>query len=203
MHLEIDTPNYLSTNHRFLALKVVDFICPEKELFHPEPELNERSYKYIQVMKEQREERIKDIESIRIESGRRTYFIGAIEPKEGDRYLKITQRTLKENNDVEYDKIFIYKETLEEICSALSKVLKHLTIKSQLFSPEIQSPPISDTPKIHKPWNAKEDLKLEKLYCKRKTIDELIVILERSNSDIEARIQKLGLEEKYDFNDLD
>ena len=155
-------------------------------------------------MKEQKEELRKDIESIRIESGRRTYFIAAVEGADGSRYLKMTQRTLKENNDIEYDKIFIYKETLDEICGALGKVLKHFEIKNQLPSPESKKPSIvPDSPKNNKPWNAKDDLKLEKLYCKQKTIDELVVILERSNSDIEARIQKLGLEDKYDFNDLD
>ncbi|HJU45587.1 MAG TPA: DUF3276 family protein [Chitinophagaceae bacterium] len=155
-------------------------------------------------MKEQKEERRKDIESIRIESGKRTYFVTAVETAEGDRYMKITQRTSKENGDIEYVKIFIYKDTLDEICGALNKILKHFKAKNQQIDHESRHPPTaSGSQKNNKPWNAKDDLKLEKLYCKQKTIDELIVILERSYSDIEARIQKLGLQDKYDFNDLD
>lgn len=152
-------------------------------------------------MKEQREKRIKDIESIRIESARRTYFVTAVETPEGDRYMKITQRTLKENGDSEYVKIFIYKDTLNEICEALNKVLKHFKV-NQLPQPENKQVLVASGSQKNKPWDAKDDLKLEKLYCKQKTVDELVVILERSNSDIEARIQKLGLQDKYDFNDL-
>lgn len=154
-------------------------------------------------MKEQKERRIKDIESIRIESGKRTYFVTAVETPEGDRYMKITQRTLKENGDSEYVKIFVYRDTLNEICDALNKVLKHFKVQNQLPQPESKQALVASVSQKNKPWDAKDDLKLEKLYCKRKTIDELVVILERSNSDIEARIQKLGLQDKYDFDDLD
>lgn len=52
-------------------------------------------------------------------------------------------------------------------------------------------------PNAYEKWSPKDDSELEKLFCEKKTIDELSSIFKRQPSAIRARINKLELLEKY------
>lgn len=51
----------------------------------------------------------------------------------------------------------------------------------------------------YEPWSEEEDNRLERLYCEKKTVEELIDIFGRSRGAIESRIVKLELDTKYGF----
>ena len=52
-------------------------------------------------------------------------------------------------------------------------------------------------PKAYDRWTPADDEKLEKLFCDKKSIDEIARIFQRQTSAIRARINKLELYEKY------
>lgn len=52
-------------------------------------------------------------------------------------------------------------------------------------------------PKAYERWTPGDDLRLEKLFCEKKSIDEIARIFQRQTSAIRARIVKLELYEKY------
>lgn len=49
----------------------------------------------------------------------------------------------------------------------------------------------------YQPWSADDDLRLEKLFCEKKSVKELSEIFDRNKGAIESRIKKLELREKY------
>ena len=52
-------------------------------------------------------------------------------------------------------------------------------------------------PKAFDRWTPSDDEKLEKLFCEKKSIDEIARVFQRQTSAIRARINKLELYEKY------
>ena len=52
-------------------------------------------------------------------------------------------------------------------------------------------------PKAYERWTPADDEKLEKLFCEKKSIDEIARVFQRQTSAIRARINKLELYEKY------
>jgi hypothetical protein len=140
-----------------------------------------------------------DIDNIKIETGKRTYFINAVATSNGKKYIKISERLSNENGTYFYDKVIIHEEDMDTIFTAINKVLKHFKINNGALIYKSQSP-LPNFKNTNKPWDAKDDLKLEKLYCKRKTVEELSAIFERNQTAIVERIEKLGLAEKYDFD---
>lgn len=49
----------------------------------------------------------------------------------------------------------------------------------------------------YQPWSSDDDLRLEKLFCEKKSVKELSEIFSRNRGAIESRIRKLELREKY------
>lgn len=140
-----------------------------------------------------------DIDSIKIETGKHTYFINVVATSNGKKYLKISERIPKEDGTYFYDKIIIHEEHLETICIGFLRMLKHFKIKKK-FQDYMNKQASGGFKNNNQPWDAKDDLKLEKLYCKRKTVEELSTIFSRNQNSIEERIERLGLKEKYDFD---
>lgn len=54
-------------------------------------------------------------------------------------------------------------------------------------------------PNAYQPWTKEDDIKLEILYCERRTIKELCVIFGRNSGAIKSRIEKLELKLKYNL----
>jgi F-box protein, helicase, 18 len=52
-------------------------------------------------------------------------------------------------------------------------------------------------PSAYNPWTRELDVKLERMYCEGKTIEELAEKFQRTHGAIRSRIKKLELEEKY------
>ncbi|WP_010520206.1 hypothetical protein [Aquimarina agarivorans] len=80
--------------------------------------------------------------------------------------------------------------------SYIDKIYKsHIGVKDKSYT-------LEEKRLVHKrayaKWEAKDDEKLEVLYCEGKSVKELSVIFERNGGAIRSRIRKLELDIKYD-----
>ena len=89
---------------------------------------------------------------------------------------------------------------IDEIISESETVYEKLP--AQIKTPEKNIPPgISvfkeSFPKAYDRWTPADDERLEKLFCEKRSIDEIARLFQRQTSAIRARINKLELYEKY------
>ena len=89
---------------------------------------------------------------------------------------------------------------IDEIVSESELIFEK--IPSEKKSLTIKNPPDINAfresfPKAYERWTPIDDERLEKLFCDKKSIDEIARIFQRQTSAIRARINKLELYEKY------
>jgi hypothetical protein len=142
----------------------------------------------------------KEIFSEKVAKGKRTYFFDINKSGKGDFYIKISERR-KTENGFEHDRIMVFEEDIKDFIEAfkitLSK-LKELKNPKQLEDKAYSVEKIRETHKnAYLPWTAKDDHKLELLFCEGKKVKELAKIFGRKDGAILARIKKLELKEKY------
>lgn len=139
----------------------------------------------------------KEIESIKIAAGKRTYFVDVKETREGAKYLKISESKRLENGEYERHRIMVFEEDINNIVEALRTALQHFPTYKK---PEQKSKMEQTKEKYanaYKSWTDEEDLKLTKLFCQGKKPKEISGILQRNTGAINSRIEKLELKQKY------
>lgn len=139
----------------------------------------------------------KDLASIKVAAGKRTYFIDVKETREGAKYLKISESKRLEDGSYERHRVMIFEDDINGIVEALRTALKHFpTYKT----PEVKSKMKQTKEKFenaYKPWTDEEDLQLTQLFCEGKLPKELSEIFKRNVGAINSRIEKLELKQKY------
>ena len=89
---------------------------------------------------------------------------------------------------------------IDEITSESEVIFEKLPAEKKLLSNNILSNINAfkeSFPKAYERWTPADDEKLEKLFCEKKSIDEIARTFQRQTSAIRARINKLELYEKY------
>lgn len=135
----------------------------------------------------------KQVQSLTITSGSRTYFIDVKETTENRKYVSFIESKRMQEGFFEKHRILIFEEDVHKVVSALQAVLQH-------FSPPVKSSiqAVKDKhPNAFSPWMQEDDKRLEALYREGKTPAELSTIFQRTVGAIQDRIGKLELELKY------
>ncbi len=113
------------------------------------------------------------------------------------------------NNNLEYG-IGVDIETsslAKDLFTFIDEIIKESELIFEKIPAEVKALNINSTPNIsafresfpkaYERWTPVDDEKLEKLFCDKKSIDEIARIFQRQTSAIRARINKLELYEKY------
>ncbi|MFA6570189.1 MAG: DUF3276 family protein [Bacteroidota bacterium] len=136
----------------------------------------------------------KDIPTIEVQAGKRTYLFNINFSENGEKYLQISEHRYLEKSEDNHTRIIFYEEDIKEIASAFNKSLKHFTsAKSKM---ELTKEKYINA---YKPWKESDDEELELLFCQGKKVKELSEIFQRNRGAIQSRIKKLELKEKYEF----
>ena len=135
-------------------------------------------------------EETKESFSIKIITGKRTYFFDVKEGKDGVKYLVISESKRLSENKYEHNRIIIFEENIPLFIDGLIKTLEFMKRNSKAYSiKEIRK----KYPKAYTKWTKEEDASLRDEYLQGKTIDELAEKFQRKPSAIRSRLQKLGL----------
>jgi hypothetical protein len=139
----------------------------------------------------------KDITSIKVAAGKRTYFLDVKQTREGATYLKLSESKRLDNGEYERHRVMIFEDDINKIVEALRTVLPHFKTYKK---PETKSKMDETKEKFsnaYKPWTEEDDLKLIEHFCEGKKPKELSEIFQRNIGAINSRIKKLELIEKY------
>ena len=139
----------------------------------------------------------KDIESIKIVAGKRTYFVDVNETKEGAKYLKITETKRLDNREFERHRVMIFEEDINKIVNAFRTALQHFPNYVKPVQKSKMEMTKEKYANAYKPWIDEEDVKLIELFCQGKKPQEISEILQRNIGAINSRIEKLELKQKY------
>lgn len=129
----------------------------------------------------------------------KTFFFDIRESKAGSLYLVIKE-SIRMNDGFSTNSIKVFEESLENF----NDVMKKITFKLNEFKQQ-KSKTYSVSEKREKnnnayaKWTQENDNLLERLFCERKTVDELSKIFGRNEGAIKSRIEKLELKLKYPF----
>lgn len=128
-----------------------------------------------------------------------TFFFDIRESKAGSLYLVIKE-SIRVNDGFSTNSIKVFEESLDNF----NDVMKKITFKLNEFKQQ-KSKTYSVSEKREKnnnayaKWTQENDNLLERLFCERKTVDELSKIFGRNEGAIKSRIDKLELKLKYPF----
>lgn len=141
-----------------------------------------------------------ELYSQKLSRGKRSYFFDIKQTEQKDFYIKITE-SKKTNNVFEHHRVMVFDEDIEDFMVSFTQCLAnyHKLKEAQLIEnkPKTFSEIQKKYPNAYMPWTAKDDEKLESLYCEKKTVKQLALIFDRKEGAIESRIKKLGLKDKY------
>ena len=136
----------------------------------------------------------------KLNRGKRSYFFDIKQTEQKDFYIKITE-SKKTNNVFEHHRLMVFDEDIEDFMVSFTQCLAnyHKLKEAQLIEnkPKTFSEIQEKYSNAYMPWTAKDDEKLESLYCEKKTVKQLALIFDRKEGAIESRIKKLGLKDKY------
>ena len=136
----------------------------------------------------------------KLNRGKRSYFFDIKQTEQKDFYIKITE-SKKTNNVFEHHRVMVFDEDIEDFMVSFTQCLAnyHKLKEAQLIEnkPKTFSEIQEKYSNAYMPWTAKDDEKLESLYCEKKTVKQLALIFDRKEGAIESRIKKLGLKDKY------
>lgn len=135
----------------------------------------------------------KQVQSLTVTSGSRTYFIDVKETTENKKYLSFIESRRMQEGFFEKHRILIFEEDVHKVVAALQATLEH-------FPPPVKSniQAVKDKhPNAFRPWTQEDDKRLEALYGEGKTPAELSSIFQRTVGGIQDRIGKLELDRKY------
>lgn len=139
----------------------------------------------------------KEVKSIKVAAGKRTYFLDVKQTREGSTYLKLSESKRLDNGEYERHQVIIFEGDINNIVDALQIVLPYF---ESFKKPEIKSKMEQIKEKFsnaYKPWTEEDDFKLTELFCEGKKSKELSEIFQRNVGAINSRIEKLELKGKY------
>ncbi len=142
----------------------------------------------------------KELYSIKITKGSRTYFFDIKKSVKGELYLKVSE-SKKNKSEFERHTLIVFEEVINDFEDAFNESMK--IFKESIESKELQPKRYSleklreSHKKAYLPWTEEEDKKLEILFCEGKKVKELTEIFGRNNGAINSRIKKLELKDKY------
>lgn len=139
----------------------------------------------------------KDIQSIKVAAGKRTYFIDVKQTREGATYLKISESKRLDNGEYERHRIMIFEDDINNIVEALRTVLPHFKTYKKPVTKSKMEQTKEKFSNAYKPWTEEEDVNLTKLFCEGKKPKELSEIFQRNIGAINSRIDKLDLVNIY------
>ena len=133
----------------------------------------------------------KELFSIKIPAGKRTYFFDIKESQGDIKYLVISESKQVAEGGYQHNRIIIFEENIPLFIDGLIKTLEFLERKKpKAYNiEEIRK----KYPKAYMKWTKEEDDLLRNEFLQGKTIDELAKIFQRKPSAIRSRLQKLGL----------
>lgn len=138
----------------------------------------------------------KDIESITIPAGKRTYFFDVKLTCKDKKYLTITESKRLGKDEFERHGIMIFEDDINKIVEALRKILLHFPTTKKLDPKSKMEQTKEKYANAYKPWTTEEDSKLTNLFYKGKKTEEISEILQRNKGAINSRIEKLELKQK-------
>ncbi len=137
----------------------------------------------------------KELNSIKIPAGKRTYFLDIKKSREGTKYLVISESKRNDKGEYEHDRVMVFQEHFSTFFEGLAKLAPELGISMN------EQTSVKNIRKIHpnayRPWTKEDDENLERLFCEGKSTKELADIFQRQTGAISSRINKLELKEKY------
>lgn len=135
----------------------------------------------------------KEIQSLTITAGSRTYFIDVRETTENKKYLSISESRRMQEGYFEKHKVLVFEEDVHKFVAALQATLTHFTAPEKSRTEAIRE----KFPNAFKPWTQEADAQLERLYDEGRQPAELSAVFQRNPGAIHERIEKLGLKLKH------
>ncbi|NUY79689.1 DUF3276 family protein [Flavobacterium sp. MAH-1] len=140
---------------------------------------------------------MKEISSLKMTRGHRTFFFDINKSKNGNLYLKISE-SKKTASGFEHHRLIIFEEDMEGFFKTFQKTLEDFNMLKSKNQADRKKPSTTNTSqKAYGRWSQQEDDKLEILFCEGKKTKELSEIFARNTGAINSRIKKLELREKY------
>ena len=139
----------------------------------------------------------KEIFSVQIRAGKRTYFFDLKETSNEKRYV-IIKESKKLENEGEFlrNQIMIFEEDIEAFGNCLNKIFLNFYKNKEIELSKMQKTKYQYK-NAYKPWTQEEDEKLENLFCNGEKVSVISKYFDRNPGGIRSRIEKLELREKY------
>jgi protein-tyrosine phosphatase len=138
----------------------------------------------------------KEIYSIKINKGKRTYFFDVKKSEQGHLYLKISE-SKKTDNGFDHYNLVIFEEDLKDFSDAFQNALSKINDYKKPVATSIKTYSVEKIRETHNqaylPWTEEDDNKLKELFYKGQKTKELSQIFGRNEGAISSRIKKLGL----------
>ena len=133
----------------------------------------------------------REIYSIKVSAGRRTYFFDVKESSEGTIYLVISESAKKEESFIHH-RVMIFQEHLEEFIEGFKAAVE---LAGKSYKPEIDKYERirRKYPNAYRAWTKDDIHQLQKGHSEGRSVDELAKILGRQNGAIKSKLRKLGL----------
>lgn len=129
----------------------------------------------------------------------KTFFFDIRESKAGSLYLVIKE-SIRVKDGFSTNSIKVFEESLENFNAVMKKITFKLNeFKKQKSKTYTVSEKREKNNNAYAKWTQENDNLLERLFCERKTVDELSKIFGRNEGAIKSRIDKLELKLKYPF----
>ena len=135
------------------------------------------------------------IESLKIDAGKRTYFLDVKQTRERLKYVKITESKRLEDGEFERHQILIFEEDIYKIMDAFQSALKHFPSSEKAIIKSVMQNSKERHSNAYMPWSQDDDLLLSKLYLEGNSIKQLMEIFGRNVGSINSRLSKLGFKE--------
>ena len=132
------------------------------------------------------------LSSERVTAGSKTYYIDLKPTSNNKKYITINEKRTNKDGATEYSRVLLFEDHFFSFLDSLIKVIDEAGPKGKSKLEELKE----KYPNAYEPWTAEDDKKLEILFGKRKTIEQLAQTFGRQPGAIEARLNKLQLTEK-------
>jgi len=125
----------------------------------------------------------------KISNGNRTYYFDLKLSAKGKKYLSLNEVKTDEAGEKKYSRIMFFEDDFKRLSLVFNTLMSEAGLK-EIYSLESLR---EKYPNAYTPWEKDDDLKLEKLYLKGKSVEELSRYFKRQPGAIEARLSKLEL----------
>jgi len=139
----------------------------------------------------------------------RAFYLNVKQTVKGNNYLVITQAQKNKNGDIDRHSIVLFEDEVAPFAAAMTRsiLMFNLTEKEDILEKEqAEEKRKEDIKKVHpnafKKWSSAEEKLLTEFFKKGATVDELCVTLQRNEGGVLARLNKLGLMNEKELDNL-